>query len=235
MTLPSGAAEGAYLRSMAAMAGAEVISMHLIGLDNPGWLSDLAADTGPGSGGLVFHPYLSPAGERAPFRDANARGPLVGLSFEHSRSHLARSMLEAMSYVIRDCLDFSSTPVTELRLCGGGANSAFWCQLLADVTGVPTARSVDAEIGAKGAFLTGLVATGLVPNVTEAVDAYVHTRDVFQPDPRTAKTYDDLYADFLATRDSARAAWPRLVAARSRLEVAPESDSVIDAEPFRGD
>jgi erythritol kinase (D-erythritol 1-phosphate-forming) len=92
-------------------------------------------------------------------------------------------MLEGLSFVVRDCLAVTGAGVTELRLCGGGANSAFWCQLLADVTGVPTARSADAELGAKGAFLTALVATGQVPSMAAAVGSYVHTRDTFVPDP----------------------------------------------------
>jgi sugar (pentulose or hexulose) kinase len=235
MTLPSGV-PGTYLRSLAAMAGAEVITwgMKLIGLDNPNWLSDLAADTAPGAGGLFFHPYLSPAGERAPFRDPNARGSLVGLSFEHTRSHIARSMLEGMSFVIRNCLDFGSAPVTELRLCGGGANSAFWCQLLADVTGLPTSRSVDAEIGAKGAFLTALVATGAEPTMQDAVTAYVHTRDVFEPDPAVARVYDELYAEFLGIKESVSAEWPRLARARERSRPEPEAVVVLDEEPFSG-
>jgi erythritol kinase len=233
MTLPSGV-NSTYVRSLAAMAGSEVISwgMHLMGLDNPNWLSDLAAATPPGAGGLFFHPYLSPAGERAPFRDPNARGSLLGLSFEHTRSHVARAILEGMSFVIRDCLDFGTTPVTELRLCGGGANSSFWCQLLADVTGVPTSRSVDAEIGAKGAFLTALVATGKEVAMQDTIASYVHTRDVFEPDPAAAHIYDELFGDFLEIKTSASMEWPRLARARARVLTEPMSAAVLNEEPF---
>lgn len=215
MTLPSGV-DRTYVRSLAAMAGTEVIGwgMHLLGLDNPNWLSDLAATAPPGADGLFFHPYLSPAGERAPFRDSTAHGSLLGLSFEHTRSHVARAILEGMSFVVRDCLDFEAAPVTELRLCGGGAGSSFWCRLLADVTGVPTSRSTDAEIGTKGAFLTALAATGEQPSIREAVASHVHTRDIFEPDPAAAPIYDELFGGFLAIRTTASAQWSRL--ARSR-------------------
>ncbi|MBC7724861.1 MAG: carbohydrate kinase, partial [Burkholderiaceae bacterium] len=217
MTLPSGV-PGAYLRSLAAMSGVETIAwgMGLMGLDNPNWLSDLAQTTEPGADGIMFHPYLSPAGERAPFRDSRARGSISGLSFEHTKSHLARAMLEGLSYVVRDCLDASTEPATEVRLTGGGANSSFWCQLIADVSGIRTSRSVDSEIGAKGAFLTALVATGVEPDIATAVDRYVFTRDVFEPDAANHAVYDDLFADFSAIRESVAEQWPRLAASRSR-------------------
>ncbi len=217
MTLPSGV-PGAYLRSLATMSGVETISwgMKLIGLDNPNWLSDLAQTTDPGAGGIFFHPYLSPAGERAPFRDTRARGSITGLSFEHTRSHIARAMLEGLSYVVRECLEASTTRVTELRITGGGANSTFWCQLLADITGMPALRSADSEIGAKGAFVTALVANKDEENVASAVQRHVLMRDTFEPDPRRSAMYDELYADFMAIRGSVMSDWGRLAASRAR-------------------
>lgn len=218
MTLPSGV-PGTYVRSLAAMAGVEIVSwgMKLMGLDNPAWLSDLAATAEPGSKGLIFHPYLSPAGERAPFRDSQARGSFVGMSFEHSRPEIARSLLEGMSYVIRTCLETGVDSITDLRLSGGGANSAFWCQMLADVTGVPTMRSVDAEIGAKGALLTALVALGEESTMAEATQRHVHARDVFEPDPRTVAVYEEMFAAFRTTSDTVAVAWPGLAGLRSSL------------------
>ncbi|GAA2853295.1 FGGY-family carbohydrate kinase [Streptosporangium fragile] len=217
MTLPSGV-PGGYLRSLAAMSGVEAIGwgMKLIGLDNPNWISDLAQTVDPGAGGIFFHPYLSPAGERAPFRDTRARGSMSGLTFEHTRSHIARAMLEGLSYVVRECLEFSGTRATELRITGGGANSDFWCRLLADITGVPTLRSVDSEIGAKGAFVTALVASGDEPTIQAAVERHVSTRDVFEPDEKRSALYDELYGDFLAIRDGIRNDWGRLAASRAR-------------------
>jgi xylulokinase len=217
MTLPSGI-PGGYLRSLAAMSGVEAIGwgMKLIGLDNPNWISDLAQTTDPGAGGIFFHPYLSPAGERAPFRDTRARGSMTGFTFEHTRSHIARAMLEGLSYVVRECLEFPGTPAGELRVTGGGANSTFWCQLLADVTGVRTLRSADSEIGAKGAFITALVAAGDQPTPQAAVDRHVFTRDVFEPDPARSALYDELYGDFLAIREGVRDGWERLAVSRSR-------------------
>lgn len=220
MTLPSGV-PGTYTKSLAAMAGVEIISwgMKLMGLDNPNWISDLGSTAPAGSGGLLFHPYLSPAGERAPFLDAQARGSFMGLSFEHSRAHIARSLIEGMSFAIRHCLEYGSGETTDLRLSGGGANSAFWCQVLADVTGVPTMRSIDAEIGAKGAFLTSLVALGIEPDMHTAASRFVRARDTFEPNPANARVYDEMYGQFRALQPALAEQWPAL--ARLRASIAP--------------
>jgi erythritol kinase (D-erythritol 1-phosphate-forming) len=217
MTLPSGV-PGGYVRSLATMAGIEAVGwgMKLIGLDRPGEISDLAQTAEPGAEGLFFQPYLSPAGERAPFRDTRARGSLSGLTFEHTRAHIARAMLEGMSYVVRECLESSGVRATELRITGGGANSEFWCRLLADITGVPTMRSADSELGAKGAFVTALVASGAEPSARAAVERHVCPRDVFEPDDKRSALYDELYGDFLAIRDGAREQWERLATSRAR-------------------
>lgn len=233
MTLPA-CVEGTFVRSLAAMAGIETVSwgMRLMGLDNPGWLSDLAASAPPGARGLLFHPYLSAAGERAPFRDSQARGSFLGLSFEHSRPEIARALLEGMSLVIRHCLESGAAAVTDLRLCGGGANSALWCRLLANVTGVTTMRSVDAEIGAKGAFLVATVALGHQRSMAEAVDAFVHARDTFEPDAAEHRLYQELYGTFLEAFPGVRDQWPRMARLRGALAPPPPADDDETAEAW---
>jgi erythritol kinase (D-erythritol 1-phosphate-forming) len=209
---------GKYLRAFPTFAGGEVIqwACQLLGLDDPFVLGDLATRARPGAGGLVFLPYLAPAGERAPFLNTLARGAFLGMSFEHRREHIARAVLEGLTLVIQDCLIASRSKPTELRVCGGGAASPVWLQLIADVSGIPVLRSIDSEVGAKGAFLLGMVATGRAARAEDIAPEYVRTRDTFQPDPARTTLYADLYADFLAVRETTGAAWPRLAAMRNR-------------------
>ena len=214
MTLPLGL-ESKYVRSLPAMAGVDVINWAraLIGLDDPNWLSDLAGLSRRGANGLVFHPYLAPSGERAPFRDSRARGSIIGLSFEHDRRDIARSMLEGLSFVIRDCLAFAPVEISSLRLCGGGANSSFWCQLIADVTGVPTARSTDTEIGAKGAFLTACsIVDGT--SVRELVGRCVQPGPTFEPQEEAVADYQYLFEEFMALRETVTQTWGPLAEQR---------------------
>lgn len=192
--------EGRYLRAFPTLAGGEVIqwACSMMGLRDPLELGELAAAAPAGAGGLTFLPYLSPAGERAPFMNPLARGSLHGLTVEHGRAELARAVLEGLSLVVRDCLVASRAEPASLAVCGGGAASEVWTQLIADVTGLPVSRSGDAEAGARGAYVVGALATGLqAPPVT--------VKDIFEP----AGGYDVLYERFVEVRETVSATWER--------------------------
>ncbi|WP_246005416.1 FGGY-family carbohydrate kinase [[Actinomadura] parvosata] len=209
---------GGYLRAFPTFAGTEVVqwTCRLLGLSQPGELGELAMESRPGAGGLAFLPYLSPAGERAPFSDPLARGSLLGLSFEHGRADVARAVLEGLTMVIRDCLAATGAAPTELRVSGGGSASATWLGLIADVTGLPVRRPADAEVGARGAYLVGLAATGAESSVAAAAAGHVRLRDAVEPDPGRRVLYDRLFADFLTLRDDNARTWPLLGELRSR-------------------
>ena len=224
LTIPFGP-PGLYLRAFPTLAGAEVIhwTVRQLGLSDPSHLSELASIAAPGADGLCFLPYFSPAGERVPFLNTGARGSLFGLSFEHGREHIARAVLEGLSLVIRDCLEASQDAPLPLRvcgLCGGGANSDVWCQLIADVIGTPTFRPEDQEIGAKGAFIAGLVAVGREADFPCAARDYVRIRDMFEPDKERHAHYDELFGQFLAIRESTLPIWKRMADDRARLSSA---------------
>jgi xylulokinase len=111
----------------------------------------------PGTGGVVFLPYLS--GERTPRFDPDARGAWVGLGLEHGRGHLLRAALEGVAFALREgleALEEAGTVVPELRLAGGGTAEKPWQQLLADVLGRPLRvlpGAVAAVASARGAAL----------------------------------------------------------------------------------
>jgi xylulokinase len=209
---------GGYLRAFPTFAGTEVVqwTCRLLGLSGPSELGELAVRSSPGAGGLTFLPYLSPAGERAPFSDPLARGSMMGLSFEHSREDVARAALEGLTMVIKDCLAATGAEPTELRVCGGGSASATWLGLIADITGLPVRRSADAEVGARGAYLVGLAATGAAPSVAAAASEHVRLRDAVEPDPVRGSRYAELFGDFLTLRGTSAGAWPLLAGMRER-------------------
>ncbi|WP_318205019.1 FGGY-family carbohydrate kinase [Streptomyces sp. SCL15-4] len=213
------------LRAFPTLAGTEVLdwACRTLAVAGPAHLGRLAFGGEPGAGGLAFLPYLSPAGERAPFLDPRARGVFFGLSLDHTPAHVARAVFEGLSLVVRDCLAASGTDVRELRLCGGGSASDGWCRLIADVTGVPTARSTDTEPGAKGAFLTGLVRTGAESGIREAAAKYVRMGARWEPDPARAAFYDGLHDTCLTWRAAARSlGWAPAPAPASAAVPAPE-------------
>ncbi|UCM91067.1 FGGY-family carbohydrate kinase [Streptomyces marincola] len=200
---------GLLMRAFPTLAGTGVLdwTVALLGLRDHDELSDLAAGVPPGADGLRLLPYLSPAGERAPFLDPSASGLVAGLRFPHGRAHLARAVLEGLAHVIRDCLDAAPGRPTELRLCGGGTASALWCRLIADITGVPTATARDTEVGAKGALLFALTALGAHRDLPAAAGALVGPGRRFEPDQDLRALYEREHAEFLATRRLAAARW----------------------------
>lgn len=224
LTIPFGP-PGLYLRAFPTLAGSEVIhwAVRQLALKEPADLSRLAAKAPPGADGLCCLPYFSPAGERVPFLNTGARGSLFGLSFEHGREHIARAVLEGLSLVIRDCFQASQETPSRQRvcgLCGGGANNDLWCQLIADVTGIPTFRPADQEIGAKGAFIVGMVAVGQEADLPAAARKYVRARDGFEPRQELHARYNELFEQFLAIRESTLPIWQRMADNRALLGLA---------------
>lgn len=88
-----------------------------------------------GSYGVMYHPYIDPAGERSPFVCSSARAQFTGLSVQHGRHVMLRAVYEGVALSLLDCYDTMGVPVTELRLAGGGARSGLWAQILADALG----------------------------------------------------------------------------------------------------
>ncbi len=84
--------------------------------------------------GLIWLPYLM--GERTPHLDAFARGGWIGVTAKHTRADMIRALIEGVSFSLKDCLDIVATlgvDIQSVRVSGGGAKSAFWRQLLADI------------------------------------------------------------------------------------------------------
>ncbi|MDR6855043.1 xylulokinase [Variovorax guangxiensis] len=93
----------------------------------------------------LFLPYLS--GERSPHNDADAQGVLFGLTHAHGPADIAFAVVEGVSFGLRDGLDTLARPAGDLVLVGGGARSAWWAQLLADVLETPLAICEGSEAG----------------------------------------------------------------------------------------
>jgi xylulokinase len=156
-----------------------------------------AADAPPGAGGILFAPYL--AGERTPHADPDARGAFTGLALHHERGALVRAVLEGVAFGLRDSLELLAelgVEPTAARVSGGGARSDLWLGIVASVLGLPLERTAVEEGAAFGAALLGGVASGVFGSAEEAVAACVRVRDVVEPDPAWARTYEEAYARY---------------------------------------
>ena len=124
-------------------------------------LSREAAAIPAGSEGLLFAPYL--CGERTPYMDPHARGCFIGLSLRHTHAHMARAIMEGVSYSLCDSLDLFrelKVPVVDVLCSGGGARSPVWRQILADVFDQPVQWHAGEEHSAIGAAMVGALAVG---------------------------------------------------------------------------
>jgi xylulokinase len=160
-------------------------------------LSRAAAEVEPGSGGLLFLPYL--IGERSPHWNPLARGAFVGLTMSHSRPEMARAVLEGVAFNLKMILDAfleQGAAIQAMRLIGGGARSPLWRQILADVYGLPILRpALLTEATALGAAIAGGVGVGLFPDFSVA-QQMVRVEEAEHPDAVAQTRYAQLYPLF---------------------------------------
>jgi xylulokinase len=165
------------------------------GVDPYQVINSEAAHVPAGSQGLFFLPYL--AGERTPHADPHARGAFIGLTGAHDRSHMARAVMEGVAFSLRESLEIIKelgVPVREMRASGGGAKSALWRQILADVMN-QAACTMNAEQGpAFGVALLAAVGDGQYKNIEEACKATIEVTAKTPPQRAAVKTYDQAFA-----------------------------------------
>lgn len=165
-----------------------------VGVDPYEILCEEAEEAVPGSEGLFFLPYLT--GERTPHANPNARGGWIGLTARHTKSHLIRSLLEGVTFGMRDSLEIirgMGIPITQIRASGGGARSEFWRQLQADIYGHPVCTINASEGPAFGVALLAGVGTGVWSSVEEACEATIRVETETQVDETRAAIYNAYY------------------------------------------
>lgn len=160
-----------------------------------------------GSDGVVFLPYM--AGERSPIWDPDAKGVFYGLSFDKTRGHMIRALLEGVAFSLQHNLmtaEEAGAKAGVLNAMGGSANSVLWTQIKADVTGhaiqVPTSDTAT-TLGA--AILAG-VGCGVYRDFKQAVEDTIVITRVQEPDKenherykRSMELYLKLYEDLRDT------------------------------------
>ena len=163
----------------------------------PEQLAELAASAAPGSGDLLFLPYLY--GERSPLLDPRARGAFVGLTASHGRAELTRAVMEGVVFSLRQSLEIIAelAPVAQIRATGGGGRSRFWVQLQADIYGRPVSVMAVEEGAAYGAALLAGVAAEVFASV-EAASELTRVRETIEPDTTKSSVYDELFGTYAA-------------------------------------
>jgi len=157
-------------------------------------MTTAAVEVPAGSDGVLWAPYLM--GERTPHCDPSIRAAFVGLAASHGRGHLVRAVMEGVAFSLRDTFAIFNelrVPVERVRLGGGGARSALWRQIQADVFG-QSVETVAADEGAAfGAALLAAVGAGAYGTVDAACEALVHAANVTRVNVQAAEQMNDRY------------------------------------------
>ncbi|AYO29964.1 xylulokinase [Biomaibacter acetigenes] len=157
-------------------------------------LLDEADKVDSGSHGLIFLPYLM--GERTPYSDPDARGCFIGLNITHDRGAMTRSIIEGVSFGLRDSLEIIKDlkiPIDEVRVTGGGAKSKLWRQVLADIFGAKVNMINATEGPAYGAAILAAVGIGEYGSVEDACDELIKVTDSMEPLAENSRKYEEMY------------------------------------------
>jgi xylulokinase len=159
-----------------------------------------AAAVAAGSDGVLALAVLGD-GERT---DPDLRAAFTGLSSRHGRAVMARSMLEAAAYAIREqlaVLTHAGARVCELRVSGGDTRLATWNRVKADVTALPV-RTIPGDAATAGVAMLAGLGAGIYRDPAEAIARCVRPDPVIEPDQAHRTAYDEGFRAWLALAHS---------------------------------
>ena len=191
----------------------------VLGFQNRGWdeIEKDAREAPAGSGGVVYLPYASPGGERAPFLDTAASASWMGMSLTTPTSQVLRAVYEGVAFSLVECIDTLKMG-GDLVVSGGGFRSDLLCEILADATGQRVVRQEAPEAGARGAAVLALVSAGAAKDVAQAADMLKTGMEEFLPDPEKHSIYRRTHEVFKAARKAIQPVWPQMRELRRESE-----------------
>jgi xylulokinase len=149
-----------------------------------------------GSDGLVFLPYL--CGERAPIWDSKARGCFFGLKNTHTTAEIARSVMEGVAFSVRSVIEEAWQTPAKIRLVGGGSKIPVWCQIRADVLGIPVEIVDCEEACAQGGAILAGKGVGVYSSLQEGSQKTCKIKTTYFPNPAVKGKYDKNYEVYKA-------------------------------------
>ena len=162
--------------------------------------TDFATEQAPitpdrlGKNDVYFLPYLM--GERSPHNDPAARGAFIGLRMDSTRADMTQAVLEGVAFAIRDCVEIARAQgivIGRSRVCGGGAKSPLWRQILANVLGIPLELPQTEQGPGYGGAMLAAVGCGAYPDVAACAKALTSAKTVTEPDPALTAAYEEKY------------------------------------------
>lgn len=161
------------------------------------YMTETVKDVPPGSGGVIFTPWLH--GNRCPFEDPDATGMFFGIRLETGKTEMIHAVLEGVFYHLRwmlECQDRKLKTSNPVRFVGGGALSPVSCQMLADITGrtIETVRSPQ-NAGAVGAAAVAAAGLGILSDL-DCVRSFIPAAASYFPSAEKHRLYEPYYQTF---------------------------------------
>lgn len=165
-------------------------------------------------GNIIYHPYISEAGERGPFVNARARANFSGLASRHRFPDLVRAVVEGLGMATRDCYAAMGHLPAELRVSGGAARSRALRNTLSSAVGGAVRVSSREETGAAGASMMAAVAIGAYRSMDDCIADWVTPQlgEPERPAPADVERMERLFAAYAEIRRGIAPAWDILAA-----------------------
>lgn len=154
-------------------------------------LNKLAEEAAEGSEGLICIPHL--CGTIMPENDSNIKGVFFGITLKHGKGDFIRAIMESVSYVIKEFLDYIGADVKEIRSLGGGAKSSLWCRIKSAVTQKKVLTLKENETACLGSAIFAGMGSGAYADSASAADKAVETDFIYEMDSRN---YIKLYNEY---------------------------------------
>ena len=151
-----------------------------------------------GENHVFFLPYLM--GERSPINDTNARGIFIGITMDTSREDMLQAVLEGVAFAIRDSVEVARSlgiQIDRSKICGGGAKSALWKRIIANVLNCELEIPVSEQGPGMGAAMLAMVSCGEYESVKDCCDKITATASTVKPEPALAAKYEARYQQFI--------------------------------------
>jgi len=163
--------------------------------------NDFAAEqaniTKLGENQVFYLPYLM--GERSPHNNPDARAMFIGMSMDTAREDMTQAVLEGVTFGLRDSLEVAKSlgiKIERTKICGGGAKSALWKKILANIMNLKVDVIESEEGPALGGAMLAAVGCGEYPDVETVAKKVVKVVDTVEPEPELVAKYEERYQKF---------------------------------------
>lgn len=172
---------------------------HLLGQNDYTKINEAVGKVLPGSNGVIFLPYLN--GERTPHLNPDISGEFVGVNINTGPAELTRSVMEGVAFALMQCIELCGELGLQTKdymvASGGGARSAPWLQIQADIYNIPLRVMETEEQASLGAAIAAGVGVGVFRDIEEGCRRTVRYKNIeVIPDAKTHQIYMEYYQLF---------------------------------------